>query len=343
MAQYETDTMLVDEAVVTGMFDEIDTYLTDEAQASEWSTAFTDAQDYTREMYAAFTPELTPALREVGILLGGITLAYAEVQYGKDELTPKIYHGHHEDGLLASYHNAGHHRRFVHDLFTYAAARNSREPGTFNAAHYLRFPAIGGAHDAKMGNGRGNDERQSALFGARLMQKIGLTLDQDPLTQTAIEATTWTVATASQAVDPSKGFLAEQQAAAVADLLPMFDRRGPYVSLLLAPEIFMDQLHGQALTLEAQRSGFQLDEASVEACFAFFDENETAGRMFATYLEGLAAFYENFTPADLNLDSMFPGRSANIDFIRELNYGYKRGQISAREVLLAARDFIHAS
>lgn len=327
MANYEIQSRIVnttDQDVVDEMVDEVSELMRSDSDP-RWNDAYRYAASYIDGLYDEFTPEIAECSRLFGRRIGAIALAYSDLQYGRDETTPRLYGGSAEQDVLATYHHSGHSRRFVRDMFRYHATR----PGDFSDDDLSLFPVIGGFHDAKMGNGRGTDERQSALFAGRVLRALGgLSLRDVKVrgTVAAIRATTWDVKRAAQAADLNEGYFHMQQAAAVADLLPLFDRSGPLVSLSLIPEVMTMEATDNVLSKVALERGFDLSRASITDCMEFIDHDPDLGRVFGNFLETQPGFLRNFTPADLDLDSHFTSRVDNTDLFIELNKSYIPGR-----------------
>lgn len=132
---------------------------------------------------------------------------------------------------------------------------------------------------------------------------------------------------------------------AVGDLASLFDRRGPYQGICLAPEDLSKRRYDQVFTQEARAAGFVVARATVDDCLQFIDARPTLQAAYGTYLAGQAGFFETFTPADPDLDDMFPGRTNNVQLALELDRAYNNssvaGRISAYDTLLIAREFQH--
>jgi hypothetical protein len=315
---------VTDKEVVDGMMMDLEDRM-DSSPHSAWSGAYEYATSYIDGLYDEFTPELDDENRRFGRLLGGVALAYADLQYGHSEISPRLASGSVENDVLPTYHHSGHPRAFVRDMFRYSAAR----PGTYSDDEKALFPISGGLHDIKMYNGRINDERQSALFAVALMHKLGRVAPNDPRPQkvkAAIMATTWDIQRAAQNFQPEDEHPHMQQAGAVADLLPMFDERGPRVSLALGPEMMTMNTYDNILSRVAQEQGFELDGTPVDECLEFIDSHPELGAVFGNFLRGQPGFYRNFEPADPALDQYFPGREANVGFFDEHSQLYVPGR-----------------
>jgi len=329
----------LDDVVIAGTIADIEHYLDGEGEEG-WLDSYHEAGEYIGALYEEFAPDIPEDAKRVGILMGATGLAHAVLKYGKDEHELRTYSGSVERNVLAAYHHGDHPRHFVRDMFRFAAAVNEQRPGTYTAEHFARFPGIGAFHDLVMGNGRGNDERQSAELAMELLTRLGFTLLPDGATRAGILATTWDETRCRQAVDPANEYIKYQRASAVADLLHLFDRRGPYYSICLAVENFTKQMHDQIFTREADRVGFRYEGVSIDECFAFIDQSPVLSEEFATFLYSQTGFLENFTPGDPELDLLFPGRQDNIDFTRGIAKQYASGTMNSLDVLHAARDYM---
>lgn len=332
----------IDEQVVAETITDLQNYLQVEAEQQD-REAFWAAGEYIDSLYDQYAPEVSQGDRMLAKLLGGIGLARAELRYGKNEFDLRYYGGHQEERVITAYHHAGHPRAFIENSFKYATKVNEVEPGTYDTAAFIRFPIIGAFHDNIMGNGRGNDERQSAILAAEMMTRLGFTLVPDKPTLSAIEATTWSDELKRQSVDESKPFLSYQRAAGVADLLPMFDRRGPYQALCVTVEDMSKQMHDRILTREADLARISLLGASVDDCMDLIDRSPALTERYGQLLHGQGDFFEDFTPADPRLDDFFPGRPENVHLLREIDAAFHAGSLTARETLLVARDFMQAA
>jgi hypothetical protein len=332
----------LDDQAVAETITDLQSYLQVEAEDRE-QQAFWNAGEYIDSLYDQYAPEVSPRDRMLARILGGIGLARAELRYGKDEFDLRYYGGHYEERVISTYHHAGHPRGFIENSFKYATKVNEVEPGTYDTAAFIRFPIIGAFHDNIMGNGRGNDERQSATLAAEMMSRLGFTLTPDEPTYTAIEATSWSDELKMQSVDPSKPFLPYQRAAGVADLLPMFDKRGPYQALCVTVEDMSKRMHDGILTKEADLARVSLLGATVDDCMDLIDRSPALSERYGQLLHGQGDFFEGFQPADPRLDDFFPGRPENVTLLREISAAYHAGSLTARETLVIARDFMEAA
>lgn len=329
----------LDEEVIAETISNIEDYLQGEEQGT-WEQEYYKAADYIESVYEAWAPDLDTEQRMTGKILGAVGLARFTMKYGESDQNPGLYSGMYEDRVLATYHHAGHPKSFIQNMFQYAHAVNEAHSGTYDEAAFVRFPIIGAFHDAIMGNGRGIDERQSAKLAMELMSKLGFTILPDEAVGGAIDATTWNAELFQQSVDLSKPYLSYQRAAAVADLLPMFDRRGPYQGICVTIEDMCKKMNGQIFTRIADEYDFSLEAASIDSCMALIDASEALRAKYGELLAGQAAFFTSFTPGDPELDSYFPGRPANISFLSEISEAFSAGRITAVETLLAARDYM---
>lgn len=342
MKNYEVSEMqdTLDATVVTDALTEIEQYLQAESD-QDWADKYTDAGAYIDTLYDTFTPEISEQARMIGKIVGATGLALAEVRYGRDEYSPKLYSGSYEDRVLATYHHSGHPRRFIRSMFAYAQKVNEYDPGTYGEHELARFPGVGAFHDLIMGNGRGHDERQSARLASEFMAQIGFSLTADEETEAGVSATTWDAARCMQAVNEDQPYVEMQRAAAVADLLSIFDASGPYQGICVLVEDMCKRMNDSLFVVEADTAGFSLVGVSIEDCMRFVDSNDRVRAKFAEALAGQAGFFANFRPADVRLDEMFPGRAANVQFMEELNEQYAQGNLSALDVLYACRDFMN--
>lgn len=331
---------VLDEAVVADALTEIEQYVQAENE-QDWADKYTDAGTYIDALYDTFAPEVGEQARMIGRIVGATGLALAEVRYGRDEYSPKLYGGSYEDRVLATYHHGGHPRTFIKNMFAYAQKVNEYNPDTYSEHELARFPGVGAFHDLIMGNGRGHDERQSARFAGEFMAQIGFSLAPDEETEAGVLATTWNAERCMQAVDDNKPHVEMQRAAAVADLLSIFDQSGPYQGICVVVEDMCKRMNDRLFVSEADMAGFSLVGASIEDCMRFIDTNDRVRAIFADALAGQAGFFANFKPVDARLDEMFPGRTANVQFMEELNGHYAQGNLSALDVLHACRDFMN--
>ena len=325
-----------------------------------WETRYRSAAAYLGSLFDEYAPDVSHEDRLIGVTLGATELVQLESRYGPNEQMPRVYGGAVEAGVLATYHHAGHSYDFIQDMFRYAAAKNRVQPGTYDSAAFIRFPIIGAFHDSIKGNGRGEDERLSAQFATEMMTSLGFTLlpdeptaeaiigtegsEEDPA-HAAIISTTWNDEQKRQAVDLSGEFAEYQQAAGVADLMSLFDRRGPYKSVCLAIEDMCKVMNDRIFQHHAYREGFDYTSASVDECMQFVDTVPALGTKLGDILRSQVGFFANFQPVDPLLDSMFPGRADNIVFMRRLSELYDARlesdpPMTAHRCLLAARDFM---
>ncbi|HEU4914827.1 MAG TPA: hypothetical protein VFT16_05530 [Candidatus Saccharimonadales bacterium] len=329
----------IDRQAVNETIADIQTYLQIENDSRQHE-AYTGAVTFIDSLYEQYTPDMPVADRMYGKLLGAVGLARAELRYGKDEFSPHIYGGSYEDQVIATYHHANHPRGFIANAFRYATAVNQRRPGTYDREAFIRIPVIGAYHDAIMGNGRGNDERQSARLATELMTKLGFTLLADTKTTVAIDATTWDDELKKQSVNEQKPHLEYQRLGAVPDLLPIFDRRGPYEGICVLIEDMSKRLHDQILTREAGALGMSLVGVTIDDCLQLVDQSPVLREKYGRMLAGQIPFYESFKPGDPDLDQYFPGRGDNIVLLREVSDAYNAGRLSAHDTLLVTREYM---
>jgi hypothetical protein len=171
------------------------------------------------------------------------------------------------------------------------------------------------------------------------MQRLGTNPVQIPRVRAAIGATAWNPKSGAQSVDHTAGNVPLQQAAAVADLAQLFNSRGPAMSVYLAPEDLSTQRHGQIFTREALAAGLDITGASVDECMKLIDQRPTLQSAYQQFLNGNVGFYQNFSPADPELDRLYPGRARNIQFLGRLATAHDAGEISALQTLYVARDY----
>ena len=345
MSSYETsgqETAAIDRHVVGHLLTELEACSAGE-DTERWAEAVQTAGQFVDGLFNEFVPDLGVDRQTFGRMIGGTALAFMDWRYGSNEMQPRIYSGTVEQNVIATYHNGGHARRVMRDMFRYAVRCNEQEPGTYGNDNFKRFPGIAGHHDAILGNGRGNDERQSALLAVELMLRLGLASHRDEATGIPIEATTWDVVKQTQAVDPARGHVESQRAAAVGDLMPLFDRRGPYLSVCLAPEDLSLKRYDQIFIREADEVGFALVGASVDDCLGLIDQRPRLREAYGNFLKGQSGFYKLFTPADPQLDQSFPGRAQNVEFMQTLSRLYASGSLSALGTIAVCRTYLHSS
>jgi len=290
-------------------------------------------------LFEQYAPEVSEEKRLVAQLLGATGLTFIAERYGIDEHHPRIYSGNYEQRVLAAYHHLGHSAGFIENAFMYGTAVNKVRPGTYDSTAFLHFPIIGAYHDPIMGNGRGNDERQSAILGSEMFMRLGFLLTPDEETREGILATGWNPKRKQQSVDPTRPHLEYQVASGVSDLLPLNDRRGPYQTICCIVEDMTKKMHGQVLTRVANEKHISLAGIGVNDCLDIIDHSDTLHAAFGKILKGQTAFYEQFTPADPGLDELFPGRPKNIAFLGTINSAYAAGKIGARQALAMAKEY----
>jgi hypothetical protein len=264
------------------------------------------------------------------------------VRFGDSEMSPKLYGGDYEQDVPATYHHAGHSRRYARDIMRYAQAVNQRDGETYGDSFFARAPIMASFHDSIMGNGRGHDERQSARLASEvILACYYATQDdgRDDLVEAGIDATKWDEQLQAQAVRPGQRYIDYRRANAVADLLPVFEPNGPYQGVCLFVEDHSKQVQGQIFQAEAAKQQFEVAGASVVQCLEVVEESTVLRGLFRQYLGGQAGFYRTFKPADPSLDELFPGRQDNIDYMQHLAGEYEAGVLNAPEVLEDARRF----
>lgn len=306
----------------------------------EYHDARARAASYTVGLYDEFAPGTAERARRMGVAVGSVGLALAEVRYGKDEYSPKLYSGSFEHAVLATYHHGAHPRRMMRSLFQYGAAINELRPGTYDDTAFAQFPGTAALHDIIMGNGRGHDERQSGLVAARLLPHFGFTEHDVETTVAGIDATAWDDERQAQAIDSAKPHVAYQRAAGVGDLFSLFTKRGLYEAVCLAPEDFCKQVNGQVFTYEARARGFSPAGKAVDECIEFIDSSGPLRAKFGAYMLDQPAFFANFKPADPALDDIIPGRAANVAIARELAAAHQTpNTITAKRTLEITREY----
>ncbi|HEV2402816.1 MAG TPA: hypothetical protein VGS08_01305 [Candidatus Saccharimonadales bacterium] len=338
MANYELAQMQGDALIVAATINEIEQLNAEDGET--WHRAQTDAASYIDSLYNEFVPNIEPQARSLGKALGSVGLALAEIRYGRDEHHPKLYSGSYEHNVLATYHHGAHPRRFLHGMLQYMAAINVIRPGTYDDIALSQSPGIAGLHDGIMGNGRGNDERQSGLLAAVMMPGMGFSSGAVETTLAAIDATTWSDEQRAQAVDAAKPHIIYQRAAGVGDLFSLFTRRGPYETACLGVEELCKQSHGQIFTQEAYTRGFPLEGTPIDECMEFIDKSEALQAAFGGFMQGQSTFYHDFAPADPALDDMFPGRTDNFGLMQEIDHAYRTGRFNAIGILGVTRDYM---
>lgn len=331
------DRQVVDETIA-----EVQSYLQLQAE-SAWCSTWEQQGAFIAGLFDRYAPETSLQGRLVGQMLGAAGLANVAVRYGTDEHHPKFYGGSYEKRALATYHHLGHSSGFIENAFIYASRVNQLRPGTYDEAAFVRFPIIGAFHDSIIGNGRGNDERQSAMLSSEMMMRLGFSLQPDEPVSEGTLATAWNPTAKQQSIDPSRPHYSYQVAAGVADLLPLFDRRGPYYGICSTVEDMTKKMHGQILTKTARESGFSLIDAGVEDCLDFIDTSDVLRQKYAALLIGQTGFFRTFNPADPGLDELFSGRPANVSLMNHIATAYVKEEISAKQTLTTARDYMLAA
>lgn len=314
----------------------------DGESAVQYREAAVQAGAYIDTLFDTYAPEVAPGDRGLAKALGGIGLARVELQYGASEFDLRYYSGRHEDRVLAAFHHAGHSRAFIEGAFRYARNVNEMHPGTYGPEAFGRFPIIGAFHDNILGNGRGHDERQSALLANEVMRRIGATSAPDKPIREAIMATTWDDKLQYQSVNDDRPHVAYQRAAAVADLLGLFERRGPYLSVCISVEDLSKKQHGRILTQEADRYGVSLDGMTIDECMGFIDYSPVLRRAYGKLLASEPGFYQAFQPADPRLDELFTERAENARTLGEISAAYNASELTAHQTLLFTREYMGA-
>lgn len=300
-------------------------------QEEAWTKRFHSAADKIEALYAEFTPELHGHARSLGKMLGAGGMAFVEVRYGDDESSAQLYGGTYESDVLSTQHNAGHSWNFMRNMFRYATYINNRDDSDeppYGPDFFMRVPHIAAYHDSIMGNGRGHDERQAALFAGRLMMDFGISPTPDEPTMAAIEATTWDDKNRRQLIYSGEDWPAYRAAARVADLLTSTDPYGAYESFRVILEDMTKVRYNRLLTLVARQRGFDLQAASMEERMDFID-NSAVKHLFGDMLNGQAQFIRNLPLADPTIKADFSGYQANADILQFVADEYRGGSLSA--------------
>jgi len=313
-----------------------------DAQENErFDAATLEAKQFITGLYDTYAPEINSTARMIGTMLGAAGLVFLAERFGADDMHPKMYSGTHEREVLATFHHVGHSRDFIEAEFAYAQKVNQVTPGTYGPSAFMRFPVIGSLHDGIMGNGRGNDERQSGQLGGQLLCALGMSLTPDEPIKYGIGSTAWKEKIMEQSFDPQEPYVEYQLASCTADLLPLHLRGGPRRALGVISEDMCKQMNDRVLVREAKAAGFVLARASVETCYAFMDTSETLREVCGQKLRQQKRFFETFKPADERLDAFFPGRSDNIDFLGDLCDAHDRRE-PGTVLLEMAREYEQA-
>lgn len=332
----------VDQAVVDERLRDIDTYRQSHPDGP-WAQRVQGAETYIDELYDAYAPELTEAQRRVGRELGAVGLALVECWYGPNDQAPGVYSGSHEGEIVATYHHAEHSKQFMRNKFRYMTAVNERDGDVYDEEDFMYGPVDAAFHDSIMGNGRGNDERQSGLLAAQLLVPYEVSQEAINRTRAGVEGTTWDDELGAQSVRDSDPYVANRRAAAMGDLVAsIFDRTAPYQGLALFPEEMCKLKLGQVFAREARNRGFDLHGKTVDECLEFVDGSDLLRSRFGLYVAGQGGFYRGFRPADLGADDIFPGRKENAEWYDAAADEYHGGTINAVGLLRAARDYAKA-
>jgi hypothetical protein len=179
---------------------------------------------------------------------------------------------------------------------------------------------------------------------------------QETAIPNAINRTRWDFQRQAQAFEPRIDNASLSRGAPVADLMSIFvtpedlaDSNGVYEAVCLFPEDHCKIENGKQriFSRAAQTAGFSLVGASVEDCLRFTDQQPQLQRALQLHLGGQGGFMENFKPADPQLDTMFTGRAANVELVRNLHTRYNTylenprhsDGLNALGVLYVAREF----
>jgi hypothetical protein len=343
---------ILDDIEVNRVLAEIEAYQNEPDSA--WAETYDRAVMYIDGLYEEYVPTMDARRRVAGAHLGGLIGAYLELTYGNDSMTPKLYGGSYEQGVIATYHHAQHSRDFLRGMLSYAVqCNNSSEEPEFTDEDFQIFPNIALSHDAIMGNGRGHDERQSSKLAARLPERLPEFLNQrslvpiprelivveDPATIVGVSATTWDDKANTQAIDPSKGFLRFQKAAGVGDFFASYGKEGAVKSIELTPETFTKKAQGQILTHVAKEVGFSLKDASVDGCLQLIDVRPELTAAYGPSINGASGFFAGLKSADPRMEVMHPGRPDTIHLLGYIAQGFNEGRWNAYGSLGVAREY----
>ena len=278
-------------------------------------------------------PEIEPLVTAT-LQLAASSLAAVEIQYGYDALQPKMIHGAAEQGVLAAYHNGTHTRRMMMtDSLAYARmCRIYDGPQAYSDEDLVLQIFASSVHDIIQGDGRGEDERQSAELAVRLMESNGYRFSGGHKDQVyyGVYATKFDPVTKKQSVDARKPHLKMQKAIAIGDLLTLCRPDGPLYTIALSVEEFSlsSSRYGQVLVKEADKSGFALQDSNLPGCLEFYGRNPVLKEAFGDYLRAQSAFYRDHRYPDERIDSWFPGREANAAFLDHLSALYDAGRLT---------------
>jgi len=267
--------------------------------------------------------------------LAATSLGTVESQFGSDALHPKIINGRVERGVLATYHNSTHTQSMMmkYSLAYANLCRIYDGPDSYSNEDLVLQVLAAAGHDIVQGDGRGEDERQSAELVVQLMEQsqFGYTQAQRDKVYHSIYATTFNPLTKQQSVEATRPFLPMQKATAIGDLLSLCRPHGPVYGIALSVETFMlqESNYGQILRHEAEKTGFPVSDSNLIDCLQFYDQHPLLREAYTTHLQGQSGFLRQHSYPDPRVDQWFPGREANAVFVDELAAWYTQGSITA--------------
>ena len=336
---------VLDRKVVKDTINQMQAYV-DTTAEQQWEATYTYYRDQVEDLIQTYAPQLGMASRLGMSAVSGSFLAFHEYKYGRDEYHPKQYSGAVEKNVLCTYHHAAHPLGSLDYAYRYAVERNHREPGTFSDEDLAWLPAVCTPHDLIMGNGRGHDERQSALLSIEVVTKLGLLMLPEGPIVPGITASGWNAQKQRQDFNRKHGYFPVQQAMCIGDLGSLGDQHYLYQAVCIAAEDAGKLMHGRILQRQAAAAGVPLLGATVETCMELFDERPI-----------LMDYYKNvFWPKQLSLLTAYPkkaadpkidsypgfgGRLQNIDDATALSADLQAGRLSAVGSLLRAREIMH--
>lgn len=328
-----------DEAVVRQTQEEIRAYQED--PDSGWEGYFQEAEEVIDGLYNHYAPELSAAQRALGREIGATGLAFLSIKYGPDEYAPRQYSGTYEEGVPATYHPARHSYGFMGNKFLYMRDVNEQYGlgVVYDELDFANAPVDAVLHDAIMGNGRGNDERQSALLAAHLMRERGASEESVRRSVAGIDATTWDDEISAQSVRETDPYLWNRRAAAVADMKAgVFDPRAVYEGQALFVEDYSKQREKRLFVVQAGLHGFEVEGKTVDDYMEFVDWCEPLRQAYGRHASNQGIFCRTFQPADPHLDELYPGRTANAEWYEDAAAEFHGGSMGAHDILLAARE-----
>lgn len=294
----------INQEVVDAKFAEMTSYLT--SKEDEWLHSYYDARNFVNELYDTYTPNISKRQRFIGTLLGAGALAYAEILYGKDEYSPKMYSGQFEQNVIAMYHHGTHPRDMLEGMFEYATIINSFRPGYYNNEAFGRFPLIAGFHDLIMGNKRGNDEDQSRLLAVDMMRGMGYIIlppepGEEPVCD-GIDATKWDAEKNRQLIVRGQPNMKYRRAAGVGDLITLLKPNGTYKGICIGIEDNTKKMHDQVLTRVANERGFNLEGKSLHEVAEFYGASDELKARFVKNVLGQIGVLKSIRLADYRLN-----------------------------------------